>query len=87
MPLYDMHCPLCSFEYELVIKLDEKIPPCPQCCHDSPSRKISAPKIARVEGPKGAIFSEKQVEATYGKNWRNPQNHTRPGGDRKKLYF
>lgn len=31
MPLYDTYCDTCDYEKEMIIKLDEKTPLCPEC--------------------------------------------------------
>jgi hypothetical protein len=34
------------------------------------------------------FYSEREVEANYGKHWRQTaKNPGRPGGDRKALYY
>lgn len=90
MPLYDMHCDACNSDYEHSFRLNTPIPPCPVCGHETPTIVVSCPIAAKnftIKGPSGPIFDEREVESTYGKNWRNPKNHQRLGGDRKRWYW
>ena len=31
MPLHDVYCEGCSYADEIILKLDEELPPCPKC--------------------------------------------------------
>ena len=90
MPLYDMYCDACDTKYELMIKLDKKPGPCPHCGHADPQKVVNCPLVAKnfsIKGKSGPIFDEREVISDLGANWRNPQNHTRMGGDRKAWYW
>ena len=85
--MYDAECNACGLTYEVIIPHSQALPPCPQCQHPRPSRRFPKQNVTRTAGPKGVIFDERQIYDTHGKNWRNPHNHQRPGGDRKRMYW
>lgn len=90
MPLYDYRCPICGHEFEAQHKMAEEAPPCEKCGADDAEKVISVPGAIRcVEGNVGKVFfSDRQVESSHGKNWRETaKNPYRPGGDRARQYF
>jgi putative FmdB family regulatory protein len=95
MPIYEYECSECGAENICLIlnRTDDPNPPCPLCGSKTGLEKIiSAPmagrRVINFKEPGGFFTSEKQVEARYGKNWRQTaKNPYRPGGDRQKDYY
>lgn len=89
MPLYDYECQSCGHAEEIQRPLNDPHPDCPQCGAtggDVFIVLISPPqtRVAEISGP---IFSEKQIESTHGRNWRNKGTSGRPGGAGRRIFF
>lgn len=74
MPLYDYACPGCGALVEVQHAIDAGPPDglsCPKACgaREPLQLQISRPRIARTAEPRGAIWSEKQVQASHGTTW------------------
>lgn len=60
-------------------------------CGQAAAYQICAPHVQmhdrRVHPNKRAIFSEKEVEAEYGKEWRKEGTTRKEGGAGRRTYF
>ncbi len=50
MPIHDIKCGYCNFEYEAVLFRSDSEPQCPSCCAIEKQKKIiSAPKVISIQ--------------------------------------
>jgi putative FmdB family regulatory protein len=78
MPLYDFECPSCRTIQEHHTACDGPPPAC--ACGQTMERLISAPRVVRISGPSGPIYSDRQIEAEYGPRWRDTGTTGKEGG-------
>ena len=50
MPIYEFRCPQCGHDTELIRKMDEPLPPCPECGEPEMDKLISTPNFALKDG-------------------------------------
>jgi len=90
----DYYCPTCDPEAvraeELEVMLADPRPSCRDCGSELDLAPRRAP-VGRFPHARKIIWSERQVEAEHGRDWRETptsrKNPTREGGPRKALYF
>jgi putative FmdB family regulatory protein len=89
MPLYDMRCAACSWAGEVEHKLAESIPPCPVCGKNELGQVFSRPRVFVIkDGNAGKVFySEREVEAKYGRDWRETKHSRTEGGCGQVQYY
>lgn len=81
---YDYECSICNKEIEHEQKMAD---PPPECCGQPMKRVIKAAPLTRMAEPRGIIWSDKQIESTHGKRWRETPGSDREGGAGRKLFF
>jgi predicted nucleic acid-binding Zn ribbon protein len=77
---------ICKDTFDAVTKMNAKPPKC-EMCGGSTRKLMSAPKVARVAGPSGAIWDTRQIKDSHGENWRYTKGAEHIGGSRRKLFF
>lgn len=50
MPIYEFRCPKCGHDTELIRKMDDPLPPCPECSEPEMDRLISTPNFSLKGG-------------------------------------
>jgi putative FmdB family regulatory protein len=87
MPVYTYTCQDCGETADHVIPfVGRETPQTCLRCGGAAEYEMPAP-LTRVAGPRGAIWDDRQVESTHGKNWRDEGTTGRPGGAGRKLHF
>jgi putative FmdB family regulatory protein len=79
----DFECRGCGAYFEIMLRRDEEVRPCPDCGSEL-QVVITKPKDWEMKVTKSdsrIIWSEKQIEASHGKNWRETSKRPlREGG-------
>jgi putative FmdB family regulatory protein len=86
MPLYDVRCADCAAVVELQLPMAAEVPAC-GACGGRRERLISLPRVARVQGPTGAITDMRQVYDTCGRDWRAAGTRRTEGGAGAVAYY
>jgi predicted nucleic acid-binding Zn ribbon protein len=94
MPIYSYICEGCQNESTYSVSYEDRLD-CQTCSFCGVEKaahyQMSAPMIGtgRIRGDKRLIRSEKQIEADYGKKWRDKGTTGKEGGAgaQGKVYF
>lgn len=88
--LDDFHCAGCGYITEMCHGELDGDPDCPECGQEMEIAITQGKnwEFAADKTDSRIITDDRQIHAKYGTGWRETaKNPTRPGGDRKALYF